>query len=91
MAGKRSNHGRHAERTESHPSPTENGRWPAIRKETIIAILGSPVAYYAAFAKVLGGVEAGIFASQFFTGMAKDTTPTVGSTKRRARSRMKPA
>ena len=46
-----------------------------IRKEAIVAILGSPVAYYAAFAKVLGGVEAGIFASQFFYWYGKGHDP----------------
>ena len=46
-----------------------------IRKEAVIAILGSPVAYYAAFAKVLGGVEAGILASQFFYWYGKGHNP----------------
>ena len=46
-----------------------------IRKEAVVAILGSPIAYYAAFAKVLGGVEAGIFASQFFYWYGKGHDP----------------
>ncbi len=37
-----------------------------ISKESILVILGSPIAYYTVFAKVLGGVEEGIFVSQFF-------------------------
>src|SRR6476661_6212634 len=37
-----------------------------VSKESILVILGSPIAYYTAFAKVLGGVEEGIFTSQFF-------------------------
>ena len=46
-----------------------------IRKEAVVAILGSPVAYYAAFAKVLGGVEAGILTSQFFYWYGKGHNP----------------
>ena len=46
-----------------------------IRKETIVAVLGSPVAYYAAFAKPLGSVEAGIFASQLFYWSGKGRDP----------------
>jgi hypothetical protein len=46
-----------------------------VRKEAVIAILGSPVAYYAAFAKVLGGVEAGILTSQFFYWYGKGHNP----------------
>ena len=46
-----------------------------IRKETVIAILGSPIAYYTAFARVLGGVEAGILTSQFFYWYGKGHDP----------------
>jgi hypothetical protein len=46
-----------------------------IRKEAVVAILGSPIAYYTAFAKVLGGVEAGILTSQFFYWYGKGHHP----------------
>ena len=46
-----------------------------IRKESVVAILGSPVAYYTAFAGVLGGVEAGVLASQFFYWYGKGHNP----------------
>ena len=46
-----------------------------IRKEAVMAVLGSPVAYYAAFAQALGGVEAGVFASQFFYWHGKGHDP----------------
>jgi hypothetical protein len=46
-----------------------------IRKEAVIAILGSPIAYYTAFARVLGGVEAGILTSQFFYWYGKGHNP----------------
>lgn len=46
-----------------------------IRKEAVIAILGSPIAYYTAFARVLGGVEAGILTSQFFYWYGKGHDP----------------
>src|SRR5688500_11934935 len=46
-----------------------------IRKEAVIAILGSPVAYYTAFARVLSGVEAGILTSQFFYWYGKGHNP----------------
>lgn len=46
-----------------------------IRKEAVIALLGSPIAYYTAFARVLGGVEAGILASQFFYWYGKGHNP----------------
>ncbi len=46
-----------------------------LRKETIIAVLGSPVAYYSIFARVLGGVEEGIFVSQFFYWYGKEHDP----------------
>lgn len=46
-----------------------------LRKETIIAVLGSPIAYYPIFAQVLGGIEPGIFASQFFYWYGKGHDP----------------
>lgn len=46
-----------------------------IRKETVIAVLGSPVAYYAAFAKAMGSVDAGVFVSQFFYWHGKGHDP----------------
>src|SRR5215207_8200519 len=46
-----------------------------IRKESVIAILGSPIAYYTAFARVLGGVEPGILTSQFFYWYGKGHNP----------------
>jgi len=46
-----------------------------IRKEAVIAVLGSPVAYYAVFAKALGNVDAGVFASQFFYWHGKGRDP----------------
>jgi hypothetical protein len=46
-----------------------------IRKEAVIAILGSPIAYYTAFARVLGGVEPGILTSQFFYWYGKGHNP----------------
>ena len=47
-----------------------------IRKEAVIALLGSPIAYYTIFAKELGGVEAGVFTSQFFYWYGRGQDPT---------------
>ena len=46
-----------------------------ISKESILIILGSPIAYYTAFARVLGGVEAGVLTSQFFYWYGKGYDP----------------
>ena len=46
-----------------------------LRKETLIAVLGSPIAYYPIFARVLGGVEAGLFVSLFFSWYDKRHNP----------------
>lgn len=47
-----------------------------IRKEAVIALLGSPIAYYTIFAKELGGIEAGVFTSQFFYWYGRGQDPT---------------
>ena len=46
-----------------------------IRKDALAAILGSPIAYYAVFAKALGCVEAGVFTSQMFYWYGKGHDP----------------
>jgi hypothetical protein len=46
-----------------------------ISKESILVILGSPIAYYTAFAKAFGSVEAGIFTSQFFYWYGRGHNP----------------
>lgn len=46
-----------------------------LRKETLIAVLGSPIAYHSIFAQVLGGVEERIFVSQFFSWYDKGHNP----------------
>jgi hypothetical protein len=46
-----------------------------ISKESILVILGSPIAYYTAFARAFGSVEAGIFTSQFFYWYGKGQNP----------------
>jgi hypothetical protein len=46
-----------------------------ISKESILVILGSPIAYYTAFARAFGSVEAGVFTSQFFYWYGKGQNP----------------
>ncbi len=46
-----------------------------LEKNALITILGSPVAYYSVFARILGGIEAGVFASQFFYWYGKGHNP----------------
>lgn len=46
-----------------------------LRKETLIAVLGSPIAYYSTLARILGGVEESLFVSQFFSWYDKGHSP----------------
>lgn len=46
-----------------------------LRKETLIAVLGSPIAYYSTLARILGGVEDSLFVSQFFSWYDKGHSP----------------
>jgi len=46
-----------------------------LRKETLIAVLGNPIAYYSISARILGRVEEGIFVSQFFSWYDKGDHP----------------
>ena len=46
-----------------------------LRKETLMAVLGSPIAYYSLLARILGGVEESLFVSHFFSWYDKGHNP----------------
>ena len=47
----------------------------SISKQSVLSILGSPIAYYATFAKVVDDVCAGVFISQFFYWYERGADP----------------